>query len=192
MAVRDWDPTPYPDARDRKVAPGGAPTATVTAPVARIYTASFFPSAGANQVQWVVSPKFRGFGLIRSLSINYQSGDTAGQVTSVMVRVSEDGSGHGTYTSTAAGAPGYDIIDATAVAGIGDMGSLHPRGISLHTNVGLQTGMTIPINYPVTLAAWFLKLGFWSPGGAATQGKALAVVYEGIDADTLIDLMAGL
>jgi hypothetical protein len=160
MAVRDWDPTPYPDPRMRRAEGGllaGAGPEAMPVPLVRLWP--FFARASlANTRATVVSPRMRGPALLASIHAHLVTGSASAPRRPISIVVSTDDGDGGNGLALTSVPSGASIFEANSFtddggATVGGMAG----NIDLPHNVS-EWMIERRTDYPVYLPEFFIKV----------------------------------
>jgi hypothetical protein len=188
--VLGWDPSPYPDPRRDRGAGLGALGLEVFPPTTRVWTGHFFTGAVA-RLTTLVSPRFIGPAVLRSLRIQHQIANQVAEQSQLLLLVSSDGSGAG-QVAWGQPLPSGVSISTESFQGSGTQTANTYRNSLWVTNMSNPTTpIIIPLNYLVQMVDFFVKLCYTNPSGAGVTGDFGLTVSEQIDPNTLVDLFTG-
>jgi hypothetical protein len=191
VAVRSWDPTPYPDARERKVL-GGEVAAAGELPIPRGGVLGFhLTGAVANEVRTAVSRSIVGPALIKSMLFEgtYVLAADSSRHTEFSLRWAEDNSGHGVNgvnVDFPAGQSLWESYFSDATAGFIQREDVIIRNANTLTN--RHAGPMVIDRY-VSATRFFLKLTMRNTQAVTQRAEAFVTLYEGVDAELAFGLM---
>jgi hypothetical protein len=188
VAVRRWDPTPYPDARERKVSASADGGVTVSPPRATVFNFSERTIADF-EVRTAVSRKFNGPVFLRSLSFDGIFLTTAAVSSTGLIRYSGEGSGHGANGTGVTPPQGVDLF-STSTDGNGGAVAKYPNGYSpIHSSGNALNGLRyIDLNVYVDLPEVYLKATLIGSGATVNLFFGSIMLYESVDLELLPDL----
>ena len=190
MPVRNWDPTPYPDARTRRTVAGDEATAAaaVTLPRAARWMFSLREITDL-AVNTAVSRRFRGPLFIDNLAfaVNLFMGAAAPSI--LTLRYSDEESGEGFNGFSAATPSGIALIEHD-VSGPGPIVLSAGEGIAPIQSAGGAAGgaTTIPIKEYITGGDKFLKATLRARTGSVNICWGIVTLYEQVDPELVLDL----
>lgn len=191
MAVRDWDPTPYPDARPTRNQGLGDVGLEVIAPTPRLWSGMIAWGAGP-VLGTAVSPKYVGPAIIRLLTIRYGLSNAVGEQCHILLLKSLDSSGQGEVAYGQPPPSGVSIVETSFQPGAPLTNTAYRDGFFINSAVAHVASTNIPLQYTIGESEFYLKLCAAMPGAAAGRLEFTVSLYERIDPNTMLDLLGGL
>jgi len=186
VAVKEWDPTPYPEPRKDRGAIATVDEDTGLPPirVPRVYLWAFFinEQTAAERVT-VASRAIRGPALIKDFTgdLLFQwDGITA--LPQFQMYWSATAAAEGASQALLPKPTGTSIFEWDFATDSGGPNTGGQEGIALGASAARVMPLRFPFNYPVNEAEFFLNVSLVSrSAAAASQARGVIRVYEGID-----------
>lgn len=188
MAVLAWDPTPYPGPRSNRGAGLSDLGLAVIPPNTRLWN-GLVQVSGAALLGTVVSPRFIGPAILRNLTARFDLSNALGEQAKIRLLISADGSGQGSVAYGAAGPLGTSVTETSFFAQATLTNNSYRDGLYLDGSSTARAPVQIPLQFLVTLPEFYLKFQLTNPGGGNVRAEFTVSIWDGLDLNTLIDLL---
>lgn len=189
MPIRAWDPSPYPDARQRK-AFGATSGAAIEVSIPRTKRWAFHVEAsGDGQVRTAVSLRFVGPVLLKAMLIDATPLNNATLISVMSLRWAADGSGAGAQGADGAFPAGTPLFEWSYSSSVAIEPSRPDTYFRTQSNTTHKYAGPILLDEYIDAPSIFLKATIHNQGAGAGIYSGMLTLYEGVDPEIALDLM---